>query len=413
MTDTDLERRLLAMRSESLQHQIDPDRGWRDLRVRRSRDRRNRRRGLAAVAAAVAVGAVTIALPTLAGRLPAAPSAVPSAVRSGTGPVTAPASGGGAAPAAITYPRAIAARIPLANANAVVEDRGRAWTLTQSRTGSYQLVRIDLRTNKVSLRVSVGPNVGDLTAGGGTVWLGTTLGRAQGQVLRINPATGGVIATLHLPAGRCPMVAYSAGQLWATCSGGGGTDLLRINPATGRVDGRAGPVRGPIVPVIIGPEGMWYVTGSRISGLVGLGSRARVITVGGSALPSGLAPAVGSVVFDQGALWAFTADESVAKIDPATGRIVRVYPYSSYDPQFLNGQDFFLGVGQSSLWFLDVGLPSSGVLRVSLATGRPLGWVPRLDSCNEPCSQIYVTQSAVWVSTLDTLVRIDPARLPG
>jgi len=414
MTDTDLERRLQALRSGNLEHLIDTDRAWHDLRVRRSRAARNRRGWLAAAATAAAVGVVTIVIPTLAGSLPGLPSAVPS----GPGPVTAPASGPTAPASTGTYPGAIAARIRLAGAGAVVEDRGDAWTLTRSRGGFYQLVRIDLRTNKITLRatagsgVSTGPTVENLAAGGGMLWLSTTLGQAQGQLQRINPATGGVIATLHLPVGRCLVATYSAGQLWTACVDGGGTTELRIDPVTGRVDGRAGPVPGRVTPYVVGPEGMWYPTNSGISGLVGLGSRARVLTVDDSAYPVSLASAVNSLVFDQGALWALTDDESVAKINPATGRIARIFTYSSYDPQYSMGLDF-LSAGQNSLWFLDDGHRSSGVLRVSMATGRPLGAVAHIGSCGEPCSQIYATQSAVWVATSDWLVRIDPGRLPG
>ena len=121
-----------------------------------------------------------------------------------------------------------------------------------------------------------------------------------------------------------------------------------------------------------------------------------------------------SMVYSEGSVWVLTNDESVAKIDPANGRVTETFGYQNYDPTSAGGLNF-LAVGQGSLWFLADGYPFSGVLRVSLATGKPLGRVPGIpsSSCGEPCSQIYVTSGAVWVADQVSLIRIDPARLPS
>ena len=412
MTDADLERRLTAMFSDTSQRPIDTDRAWRELRLRRSRAGHSRRRWFAATAAAVAVAVVAAAVPLLTGIL----SAVPSG-RTEPGPgLAGKRSGVPASPG--RFPGAVVARIALSGVGIVVQDGSQAWAVRDiTQTGDIgQLVRIDLRTDKVTLRVDLGPGSRSRVeaAGGGTVWLTTTHGSAQGQLVRIDPATGQVIATLHLPVGRCSYLTYSAGRLWAECAvGRASSQFLRINPVTGRVDGRLGPVRGQFGgEIAVAPRGVWYLTGSGISGLVGLGASARAITVTDQAYPVSFAYAQ-SLVYSQGALWALTNDESVAKIDPATGRVLRIYTYASYDPADNAGLDF-LAVGGGSLWFLDDGYPSSGVMRVSEATGRPLGEVTvPAGACGQPCSQIYVYGNAVWVPTMETLLRIDPARLPS
>lgn len=414
MTDTDLQRRLTMMLSEAAEHPVDTGRGWRELQLLRTRARRNRRRGAAAVALAV-VAVAAVAVPILAGGL--------FASRSGRLPIaTRPAAGRGAPPPYRTYPGAVAARIPLGGVVNLAQDGTRLWAVRGTTpfggpgNTTYQLVRIDLRTEKVTLRVGLGSLPAVVAAAGGTVWRTTPNGQAAGQVVRIDPATGKVITTLHLAAGWCGYLSFAAGQLWAECgSGRWNTVFLRLNPVTGRVQGTIGPVRGPIGrQAAIAPGGVWYSTNyAGISGTLGAGSSARVITVRDPSYPASFVYTQ-SLVYSQGALWVLTGDESVAKIDPATGRVVRVYTIASYDPTGAGGLDF-LTVGQGSLWFLDDGYLFSGVLRVSTATGKPLGGItiPSGSCGQQPCWQIYDTQNAVWVPTQTSLIRIDPARLPG
>jgi hypothetical protein len=106
-------------------------------------------------------------------------------------------------------------------------------------------------------------------------------------------------------------------------------------------------------------------------------------------------------------------DGSVAKIDPATGRVLRIYTFFSYGV----GQGLSLTVGHGSLWLLDNGdffRPS--VLQVSITTGRVTGRVagPRLcgaGGAGQQCWQIYATPGAIWVTAQDWVARIDPGRL--
>jgi len=412
MTDTDLERRLRRMLTTAGEHPIDTGRGWREFQALRSRTSRNRRLSVASVALA-AVAAIAIAIPLVTG---GAPAVLP---RTRT---TGPVGGNSKTPVLVVPPGylgAIVARIPLTGVVDVVGAGAQVWAIRDFgpvANTSYQLVRIDLRTNRVTLRVDLGHTFTTVAAGGGAVWLNTAVGQAQGQVVRIDPVTGKVKATLHLPAGQCSYVTYIAGSLWAQCDikGPGAADFLRINPNTGRVNWQAGPIAGQTGAVAVTPQGVWYVDDNGgISGLVGAGGRVRPVTVNYPAYPVSFFYTQ-SMVYSEGSVWVLTNDESVAKIDPANGRVTETFGYQNYDPTSAGGLNF-LAVGQGSLWFLADGYPFSGVLRVSLATGKPLGRVPGIpsSSCGEPCSQIYVTSGAVWVADQVSLIRIDPARLPS
>lgn len=424
MTDADLERRLEQLRLTEMRptgtpsgtsgRSIDIARAWREFLLLRSRSNRNRRRGLMA-AAVVAAAGIAITVPALAGIRPSATGP------KGPGTETISASlGASPGPSPRVYAGAVVARIPLSGVGTVVQDGARAWairdlSMTHSGLFATQLVSIDMRTDRVVLRKNLGTAQSTVAAGGGRVWLTTSLGQSQGQIVRIDSATGRAIATLHLPAGRCYFATYSSGSLWATCANGSAqTVFLRIDPATGHVLNRAGPVPGQVRSITVGRDAVWYASaGWGITGVVGIGGPERVVTVHD---PTNTVRFfyTNSLVSGQGYVWALTTDESVAKIDPATGQVLRIYTYRSYDPGYAGGLDF-LAVGHGSLWFLVDRYPLSGVLRVNISTGKSVGQVGSIASrsCGEPCWQIYATQSAIWVPTQDRLIRIDLAKSSG
>jgi hypothetical protein len=418
MTDTDLEQRLHELRVADMAAQragqrVDTARAWRELR--RLRSRRNRNRRVLAVAVAItAAAAIAIVVPALR----SSPSA-----GSGSRRPSEPATGSTRGPGAVRmYPGAIVARIPLGGVINLVGDSAQAWAIRAREplgTGNYQLARIDLRTNKVTLRSDLGRRPELIAFSGSALWLTTHFGQAQGQLVRLNPATGKVVATLHLPAGRCTglaysggqLLAYTGGQLWATCEVTGNEhDFFRIDPATGRVDWRAGPAPDQPGPMAATPRSIWYASyASGLRGLIDQGGRARSVTVHDLAFPTSFAY-TNELVYGDGAIWAITGDESIARIDPATGRVTRIYTYRMYDPRY-NGGLQILTVAQGSLWLSD-GLR---VLRVSMATGRPLAEVRAGPGvCNQQlCLPLYSTPGAIWMPASTQLIRIDPARMPG
>src|SRR6266568_3498335 len=282
---------------------------------------------------------------------------------------------------------------------------------------TYQLVGIDLRKNTLLYRVNLGRRPRAIAAGAGRVWLTTPSGQAAGQIVRIDPASGRIVQTLHLHAGPCTQLSFGWGHLFAGCDVGGRerSTLWRIDPVRQRGYRLPGMARGYISSLTAAPNALWYVVDfARISGLAHVtASRPLQVTARDPAYRDTSAGTQG-LVYDAGSIWALGSAERLARIDAVTGDVVRHYSYRSYDPARAGGLDFLTAAG-GWLWFLDNGYPFSGVLRVSEATGHPAGGVPiPPGSCGQaPCSLIYATPGSIWVPTAELLIRIDPSRLPG
>jgi hypothetical protein len=393
MMDSDLGQRLERMFAGYPEPSVDADVAWRRL-LRLRRQAAIRRRAVAAGLAVAAVAAAVVGVAIGNSRGDAGPNSGHH--------VSHRAPGGRIA---------ITARIPQPGVGSAPGDLAIAGTITGQRREvwgiSYDdyLFKIDRRTNRVRFREHIA-GLSDIAAGGGSIWVVTTRGKAHGRLLKIDPVSGSVVRMFPLPHA-CGQVLYAGAQLWVAC-GHLAVSFFRLDPETGRTLAATGTVYG-VSDAVASPDGVWYVGNSGVAGFVGSGKRLRWVRVSDSAYPVSLVY-TNSLVYGQGALWALTNDESVAKIDVTTGRIVRIYGYQSYDPGESMGLDF-LTVGSNSLWFLaDYGHEATSVLRVSIATGLPQGRVSGVGSCGEPCWQIYVAGGSVWVPTQDHITRIDPVK---
>jgi hypothetical protein len=411
MTDTDLERRLRDMRLADLPsgaagRPIDTARAWREFQALRSRSTAIRHRTMVA-AAVVVVAATAIAFPALASIHSRGPRPQPSAT-------------GSLPPSTRNYPGAVAARYQLSGVTAVVGDAAHAWVVRavgpQGGAPAYQLAGINLRTNSIMFRANLGRQPRAIAVGAGRVWLTTPYGQARGQIVRVDLATGQVLSTVHLAAGRCDALAFGSGHLFASCevSGPARTAFWRINPVTQGAYRLTGTTRGYTGSLVAAPQALWYVINyTRISGLWNVDGNPLSITTHDPGYQDA-SPGAQGLVYDAGSIWALGGNEKLAQIDVASGRVLRYFTYRNYDPARAGGLDF-LTAGGGWLWFLDNGYPFSGVLRVSEATGRPAGGVAIApNSCGQQsCSQIYYTPGSVWVPTAELLIRINPSRLPG
>src|SRR5258707_12114017 len=70
-------------------------------------------------------------------------------------------------------------------------------------------------------RVNLGPEPRAIAAGPGRVWLTTPYSQAGGQIVRVKPATGQMLSTIHIPAGPFTAISFSSAHLFASCNGGG------------------------------------------------------------------------------------------------------------------------------------------------------------------------------------------------
>jgi hypothetical protein len=396
MTDSELEQRLEQMFSGTvIGRPAETDLAWRQFVQARRRSSRTRRQFAAAGAACV------IAVATVVG-------AALGHHFAGNAPRSEPDQGAGGGHLAIT------ARIPqpgvgsapgdMTMAANVVSQNGAVWGITYA---DY-LFKIDQRTDHVTYREHIA-GLTDVAAGGGSIWA-LIEHRKSSRLVRLDPVTGRVVKALQMSRA-CGLVRYAGGELWLACSPPGRSvpgvfDFIRLDPATGRVLADTGTVHG-VFSVAASPDGIWYAAGSGVAGFIDAGAGLRWVRVNDSGYPIMLIYTQ-SLVYGQGALWALSSDESVAKIDPATGRITRAYSSAAYDPSNSLALDF-VTVGLHSLWFLsDSPYEATSVLRVSMTTGRPQGMVSGVGSCGEPCMQIYFARDSIWVPTQTHITRVEP-----
>ena len=199
----------------------------------------------------------------------------------------------------------------------------------------------------------------DVESGFGSMWVANGPSRT---VTRIDPATDAVLAVIPVddPAS---VLAAGAGSMWLTSLPG--DSVTRIDPSTNTATGTI------------------------------------------SLAPSGLGP-IGITVYD-GYVWVANHDGSptgsVAKIDPATMRVVAVVPVGDQSSAGPN----WLSAGAGSIW---TDVPNiNAVVRIDPVSDAVIATIPD----KGVCGALAASDSAVWVAggggpgCLPGITRIDPA----
>ena len=402
MDDTRFEELRTALQSES-DRRIDVNQAWDRFQRRRPQASSQRRRLIAAVTTAAVVAAVSVsaAVVRLDGR---------ASSRSGGGPT------------AVTPARdAVAARIPVADVVSMTADGGDVWALT----GSDELVRIDARTNAVTLRVHVAGVVDNspVVAGAGALWLDGTGPAGHTRLLKIDPGTGAISAQTTLPAG-CSQAAYGLDHVWVLCNAVNTAEVLRVDPATAQVDAQTGALRGPVFTFVAGSEGVWLGTNAGLRQVDPSGTHLTALAVTGSAKylsinsPDYIGPlGADELALGDGAVWALYGNvsgrpESLAEINPVTGRITVAFTYPEVADTSNDFWDLNAAFGSGSIWML-APLGGNEIVRISTTSGNPVSRVYPGGSCSQYCMQVYAIAGAVWEPTAQQIIRIDPAMMPG
>jgi YVTN family beta-propeller protein len=218
---------------------------------------------------------------------------------------------------------------------------GSLWAAISSidASGGYlpgSVLRIDPASGAVLATIPVGKTPFAFASSPGAIWVADY---RDGSVVRIDPVTNTVAATVAL-GGRSTGVAYDFGSVWVSNEQTGA--ISRIDPATNKVVAT--------VPTIGGAEGVATGAGA-----------VWVANYGAEALPLG----------------------AVSKIDPATNTVVTAYP--------VVGHPLFITQGGGSLWLSMDGTPE--VVRVDLATPGTLA--ARLDVGGE-AREVAATDHTAW-----------------
>jgi hypothetical protein len=397
MNDTRFERLRTALEAES-DRRIDVDRAWNRFQGRRPQASKKRRRLMAVAATAAVVAAVSVSAAVV--RL----------------------DGGASSHSGVAADRdPVAARIPVADVISMTADGSNVWALT----GGHELVRIDARTNAVTLRVHVpsGANSNPMVAGGGALWLDGPGPAGHARLLKIDPATGAISAQTTLPAA-CSQAAYGLNHVWVLCNAKSTVTVLRIDPATAQVDAQTGALPGPAFAFVAGSEGVWIGTNAGLLQVDPSGTRLTGLKVTGSSKyldihsPDYIGPlGATQLALGDGAVWALAGNSSgrpehLAEINPVTGRITEAFTYPEVADDSNDFWDLNAAFGLGSIWML-APLGSNEIVRISPTSGNPVSRVYPGGSCSGYCSQVYAIAGAVWEPTAQQIIRINPARMPG
>jgi streptogramin lyase len=240
------------------------------------------------------------------------------------------------------------------------------------------------------------PPVVQVTVGAGAVWATTTAGR---QLLRIDPRTARVTASLSVPA---EAVTADATGVWAVCCGAGGRGgrLTRVDPG-GRV---VKVIRLPGRPqaVGIGPSGVWVRGAEGPIWRVDPASNRVVATI---RLPASNGQSYRSDTDDPGGDIAVTND-AIWVSNPATATVRRVDPRNNQvtdDMAEADGSDLTVAAN-GVVW------ATSGTRLLGLGVGsQVLG--PRRDLHELGTDRITATAAArdggLWLGTPQGLVHIN------
>jgi YVTN family beta-propeller protein len=120
--------------------------------------------------------------------------------------------------------------------DAIAVGEGGVWVAVQGSGGGDRVVRIDPRTNDVVATIPVNSSPWDVAVGAGSVWV-TGYGETKSGVLqRIDPTTNQVVATITVdPSGHPGPVAAGGDAVWVNVGDTNSDSLVRIDPVTNRV----------------------------------------------------------------------------------------------------------------------------------------------------------------------------------
>jgi streptogramin lyase len=269
---------------------------------------------------------------------------------------------------------------------------------------------------------------------------------AEHRLHRIDPSTRRVVASVPVGAPSADLggVAVAEDTAWVPEER---SDLLwRVDRATNRVNGRArlGKVlHGPVGVATLGNT-VWVTCcalehGASPAGMLLRVDGRRLQVTARVPVPDGPL----AVVADRDAVWVGTARGSLLRVDPASARVVTRVP-----PPDPRGRVQALSAVPGGLWVADTG--AGAIRRFDLASGRydlaVTAPAPRnlgagddgayvVTDLNQLLSRVdartgrrsapvplrhlggvrgvAVGPGAVWVTTGDQVVLVDPARLPG
>jgi virginiamycin B lyase len=222
-------------------------------------------------------------------------------------------------------------------------------------------------SDRVAATIPVGFSPMGIVFGEGAVWAASAFGEPVGRVVRIDPRTNAVVATISLPATGFTWMSAGFQSIWVAIGEGGDQPkagdrlvVVRIDPQTNTV---AATIRLGIAP-----------------------ERPAPLAVG------------------EGAVWVTNfAASTVTKIDPATNAVVATIPTTPEPERDDRGHPSGIAVAAGAVWVMNH--RESTLLRIDPRTNQIVGRIQTLDG------RVAAGEGSVWVASAgrDEVARIDPA----
>jgi streptogramin lyase len=258
---------------------------------------------------------------------------------------------------------------------------GSAWI-----AGGDKLLRVDPKTNRVVATIAV--SGGDWPVfGGGSIWLSETgriteidpatnsitkhivvdtleadplvysfgslwLVNREGQLLRVNPATGTTLATIKVqgPADWSPILATGAGSVWV--ASGDRHAVIRVDPATNSISGAVTGIShtSSLLTVGVGQNAVWAHANAAADGRGILyridPAKAKIVAKIVTSQVAGGQYGGTNIAFGAGSIWTINGNSRVSRIHAKPLRVVKSKTTPMPDP-------VFIGFGYHSVWVQD------------------------------------------------------------
>lgn len=213
--------------------------------------------------------------------------------------------------------------------------------------GAKNLLRVDAKTGAVQATIAAAPadSEGGIATGDGSVWLVVS---AESELDRIDAKTNAVIAKIALPRGSFNP-AFADGFVWVSSNAGG--TLVKVDPATNKVVGETpvGPKPRFLTP---GAGSVWVLN-------QGDGTIARVDTKTGekiATIAAGIPGTGGEINFGGGSVWATVFGYPITRVDVGTNKVVAQWTGKGGDSiRFAHGSVWLTFLMGAKVWRLDLG----------------------------------------------------------
>jgi streptogramin lyase len=200
-----------------------------------------------------------------------------------------------------------------------------------------KLAKVDLKTHALQV-FDVGPAgpEGGVTIGAGSVWLVTD---KKGSLARIDPATGSITQTVHVPPGSFNP-RFADGHVWVTRVNG--AELTSVDPASGKVVSHHPTGKHPRF-LTSGAGAVWTLNqGSGTISRIGTAGKQPTVTI-----PVNMPGPGGDIAYGEGRIWSTsmaTRKVPLSIVDAATSTVLCQWEGPGGDS---------LGVGFGSVWLTD------------------------------------------------------------